>query len=375
MPALQSPLQLKSYVPIGGSLTWIPVDGTEPNMRYVPGFDLQWYHRRVGINFSEGWHTDANARYSAVLKMKSYVHELFPAVPEFELHFNGDVEESCSTISGVHGVMIMYRIYGGKVIYPEDSWPDSHPSGSYFTLDEISDLKPFDLESNPAVRDLLFQMDVLRDNYGIVHGYVNYQGVLNTAFRLRGSDIFIDMLDEPETTKKFFSHIANTMRDLALIVQKKQRESGFYINMIGSSNCVMNMISPQLYEDMLFEFDDLLSASFERYAMHTCNWDVTPYISALRKLNNVGYIDMGADSDYGKVREAFPMTRRNVLVSPIMMHKPRQERSRIIDRIADNFLPCDISMASMDTSVPDEEIRWMNDYIMNHRVNNEKSFA
>jgi hypothetical protein len=338
-------------------------------MRFVPGFATQWYHKRLGIDFSESWHTDAVTRYEAVLKMKRYVNELFPDSREFELRYNGDVEETCSTISGVHGVMLMYMIYGGRVLYQPGAWPDAH-SVSCLSPEKIRALEPFDLENNPVVQNLLSQMDVLRERYGIVHGYLNYQGVLNTAFKLRGSDIFIDMLDDPEMTKKFFSHIAKTTRDLALMVQKRQRESGFDVNLIGSSNCVMNMISPQMYEDMLFEYDRFLSLPFERYAMHTCNWDITPYIGVLRKLSNIGYIDMGADSDYEKVREAFPLARRNILTSPVFMFKSRQERIRIIDRVADILAPCDISMGSISTSVPDEEIRWMYDYIIHHRVNN-----
>ena len=370
-----NPLQLKSFMPIGGSLTWIPVDGSEPNMRYVPGFDLQWYHKRIGIDFSENWHTDADLRYEAVLKMKRYVNSLFPAIREFELHYNGDVEQSCATISGVHGVMLMFKIYGGKVLYRAGGWPDASPalrsdgSENHFTTDDIRALEPFEPESNPVVQNLFSQMDVLQNHYGIIHGYLNYQGILNNAFKLRGNEIFTDMLDEPEMTDFFFDHIAQTTREFALLVQERQRKSGFDINLFGSSNCVMNMISPRMYEDLLLKYDRFLSIPFRRYAMHTCNWDITPYIGALRKLPDIGYIDLGADSDFEKVREAFPLARKNIVTSPVIMHRPRPERMQMIDHIADMLAPCDISMGSIDVSVPDEEIVWMNDYIANHRVN------
>ena len=362
------PLQLKSYIPIGGPLTWVPVDGSEPNMRFVPGFDLQWYHKRVGVAFSESWHTDAELRYRAVHSMKRFVNELFPAVREFELHYNGDVEESCATISGLHGVMLVSAVYGSQVLYRKDAWPDAF-SKSTLSPGEIRALEPFRLESNPVVQNLFSQMNYLHEHYSIIHGYLNYQGILNIAFKLRGSDIFTDMIDDPEMTDNFFHHIAKTTRDLALMVQKRQRESGFDVNLIGSSNCVMNMISPQMYEDALLKYDEFLSQPFDYYAMHTCNWDITPYIGALRKIPKIGYIDMGLDSDFAKVREAFPLARRNIVASPVIMHKPRQERSRIIDRVACELAPCDISMGSIDLSVADEEIRWMNDYVMKHRVN------
>jgi hypothetical protein len=355
-----SPPKLKGFIPIGAPLSWIPTDGKEPNMRFMPGFDLQWYHKRLGIDFSADWHMDATVRYDAVVKMKSYVNKVFPAIAEFELFYNKDIEESCATISGVHGAMVIYKIYGGEVIYRTDGWPDATGT-SLLTLDDVRALEKFDLESNPVVRNLFSQIDVLKQKYGIAHGYLNYQGVINTAFRLRGTEIFADMIDEPELTDRLFHHIAQTTRDFALMIQKRQRETGFDVDLFGSSNCVLNMISPQMYENMLLKYDQFLSRPFRYYAMHTCNWDVSRYIDVLKKNTKIGYIDFGADSDYEKLMEAFPFARKNVLMSPVIMHQPRQERCRIIDKIADELLPCDISLGSTDISVPDEEITWMHD--------------
>jgi len=34
--------------------------------------------------------------------------------------------------------------------------------------------------------------------YGIISGYIDYQGVLNVAMKLREQDIFLDIYDDPD---------------------------------------------------------------------------------------------------------------------------------------------------------------------------------
>ena len=362
-----NPPQLKSYIPVGGALMWVPVTGDEPPMRFVPGFDLQWYHRRLGVDFTSAWHTDPVRRYEALLAMTRLVGGLFPQLPDFRLA-GGGVEPRCATISGVHGIMTLYKLYGGPVRYQAGGPPEAAVRGA-LTPEALGELPPFDLAENPVVSDLLAQIDTLAARYGCATGYLNYQGPLNVAFQLCGTDIFTVMLDDPELAGRVFGHIARTIRDLARLIQARQRATGFDVDLIGSSNCVVNMISPAMYEEQLLAWDRYLALPFRWYAVHTCNWNVTPYLPALAQLPNVGYIDLGSASDYDAVRAAFPLARRNVLFSPTVMHLPRAERAAMVDRLADALLPCDISMGSIDASVPDDEVTWLAGYIAGHPAN------
>ena len=52
---------------------------------------------------------------------------------------------------------------------------------------------------------------------------------MNVAVKLRGSELFMDMIDEPESVKLFFKHIADTILQVSKRVQKRQRNSGFAI--------------------------------------------------------------------------------------------------------------------------------------------------
>ena len=99
------------------------------------------------------------------------------------------------------------------------------------------------------------QMDCIAERWGKISGYLNYQGVLNNALRLRGQDIFLDMYDDPEFVHHLFRHITETMIAVAKAVQKRQRESGFFIDLFSCSNCVMNMISAEMYEEFVLPYE------------------------------------------------------------------------------------------------------------------------
>jgi hypothetical protein len=49
--------KLRNHIPIATSARREPADGTESPMRVTIGFVPSWFHSRLGINFSETWHT------------------------------------------------------------------------------------------------------------------------------------------------------------------------------------------------------------------------------------------------------------------------------------------------------------------------------
>ena len=120
----------------------------------------------------------------------------------------------------------------------------------------------------------------------------------------------------------------------------------------------MNMISPALYEELIYPRDCKIAESFEYFGVHTCNWNVTPYIEVLRKLPKVGYLDMGIMSDLKRVKEAFPDTRRAVLYSPVTLHEAELETiEKDMRKISEELSPCDVVMADIQETTPDRRIR------------------
>ena len=113
---------LRNYIPIGGPATRRPADGTESPFRVSLGFSPRWYHDRMGIDFSQRWHKDPVYRYETLVQMKTLLHDRFPQVEAFCPVVNEQgIEESCATLDGAYGAMLIAEIYGLEVHYYPDN--------------------------------------------------------------------------------------------------------------------------------------------------------------------------------------------------------------------------------------------------------------
>lgn len=343
--------KLRNHIPISGPARREPVDGTETTMRVSLGFEPSWFHQRCHVDFSERWHTDPFYRYKTLKQMKVELVRAFPAVTYWDLTRTDDL----ATISACYGSYIVPKMFGIPIQYAPDRWPAL--ASKRLSIQEIEGLRSDIILNASIVADLFRQMDIIEQQWSLIHGYMSWQGVLNNAFNIRGQEIFVDMAERPEFVLRFFALITDVMIQMAQRVQERQRQSGFAINQFSVSNCVMNMISPRMYKQFIFPYDTKIAQSFERFGVHTCNWNVTPYLSVLSELPKMGYLDMGMMSDMRKARDMFPDARRAVLYSPVKLQEASIEEIRTdMERIHRELAPCDMVMADIQATTSDNRI-------------------
>jgi hypothetical protein len=284
--------------------------------------------------------------------MKAELVRAFPTV----VYWNLSYEDDLATLSGCYGACVIPQMFGLPPRYGVDRWPVVDPDRK-LSVKEIESLDIEKLFESPFVEEVFHQMDIIESEWGKVHGYLNWQGVLNNAFHIRGQDIFTDIYEQPDFVHDFFLVICEVMIRLSKMVQDRQRKSGFYVNQFSVSNCVVNMISPQMYREFVFPHDRRIALSFERFGVHTCNWDITPYVEILKDLPNLGYLDMGMMTDLVKVKEMFPDTRRAVMYSPVTLQDASLEiLRRDMEKISLELSPCDIVMADIQASTSDKRV-------------------
>jgi hypothetical protein len=366
--------RLRNHIPLSGPATREPCDGTEPPMRVSLGFTPKWYRDRLGTDFGEAWHLDPGYRYVQSLRMRELLSDLFPSVDYFKARFREDAADGsgpfcpeCATISSVFGIMLVSSCYGVPLVYRCDNWPDA-AGGAHISKEDLSAIVaggPFDFtrpETMPGggvtMKALFGQVEEIHRRWGPVHGYLNYQGILNIALKLRGNDLFMDMFDDPGFVHGLFGHIALSIGGLSKTVQARQRATGFDVDLLSMSNCVMSMVSPAQYEEFVLPLDIRLSKEYPRFGVHTCNWVIDPYAQSLRKIKKMGYIDTGMDSDLARVRALFPDARRAVLYTPGDVEtKDLSLIAADLGRAAAEYAPCDIVLADVETTADDGRIR------------------
>lgn len=344
--------QLISYIAPGAPATRQPAAGDEPFLRPEIGFTPKWYRDALGVDFGECWHTDVGYRCDALAEMRAELDRRFPGAaigaPKFEA-------AAADLLTGVHGACVVAGIYGVPILYRENQWPIA--TGVPLTEEEIERLQPPNLDDNPFFQALMDQVDRIAQRVGCVAGYINWQGVLNNAHRLRGEELFTDMLTSPELCHRLFDCVCTTMADAASRLHRRQRASGFDVSFFTVSNCLVNLVSPEQYREFLFPYDCRLGEKFDGLGVHNCAWCVDPYLESYAALPNVAYIDMGMDSDLARVREKLPNARRAVMYPPTMLaEKPLSEIERDLDRICRELGPCDLVAADIESGTDDDRI-------------------
>jgi hypothetical protein len=337
---------------MGGTDSREVANGYESPIRVSLGFEPEWYCQRCDVDFSACCLKDPIYRYESLKKMKAELTKRFSQVA----CWNEAYQDDLATISGCYGIYVIPAVFGFSFLYAADRWPLLEPS-QHISVDEIERLDVKTLLEGLFVEELFNQISIIESHWGKIHGYLHFQGVLNNAFHMRGQDIFLDMIDRPDQVHHFNSIICDVMIELAQKVQARQCLSGFSIDFLTVSNCTVNMISPEMYHEFVLRHDKKNAQSFGRFGVHTCYWNIDPYIDAFRKLSKLCYLDMGMESDLQRVKETFGETRRAVIYWPTkLMDASLKEIQKDMAKVYHKLAPCDVLMADMQASTSDARV-------------------
>ncbi len=349
---MQTNIQIRPNTPDSCPLLWERADeSAQPAMRIMHGFTPKWFRSNMGLDYLEPWHTDPLLRTESLVKMKHTLNEHFP-----ELLLGGaDPDATTGTISVAYGTTTIAAIMGTPIHYMDDNWPANPPSE--FSEDDALALAVPDLDDNPVFRDLMRQMDLIGEKWGRIEGVLNFQGVLNNCFRVRGQDIFVDLALNPEIAKHVIDVVTETMIKVIKAIYARQEASGVEREYFVTSNCVVNMISGDYYERFLLPADRKLAESFKYFGIHNCAWNVDPYLDAYRTNEPLGYLDFGLDSDLARIAEMFPESRRCLMYSPVdLQNKSLGEIEADLAEVRDTLTPCEIIVTDIEDTTPDERV-------------------
>jgi len=344
--------QLISYIVPAAPATRRPAEGNEAFLRPEIGFTPAWYRQHLDINFGERYHTDPAYRCDCVVKMRAELKRRFPGT---RIGGIDRPDAPLDLLTGTYGACMVAAIYGVPIVYAENNWPNC--AHAYLTDQQLARLEPPDLDRNPHFAQLMEQVGWIAAHEGRVEGFVNWQGVLNNAQRLRGEQLLMDVLEAPGKARHLFACVCETMIQSIRRLHERQRASGVNVRFVTASNCLVNLVSPKVYRDLLLPLDQKLAAVYGSIGIHNCAWNATPYLEAYTEVPGVGYIDMGIKSDLARAKALFPTARRAVMYTPMdAVNKSLSEIEADFERMAREYAPCDVVIADLDAGTPDARV-------------------
>ncbi len=349
------------YIPLSCSLTWLEKDFSSfPPVKIHTSFSPSWFARRMDLDYGQVWHTDPESRRESFVSMARVLAREFPGLRRgFD---PGDIRGS---ISQIYGCSLMAALFGQEILFRKNDWPDNR--GRALLDEEVEELVMPDFALHPVFRDIIRQIGVNRKRWGRDEGVLNYQGVLNTAFRLRGQNIFLDMIDSPERAHRLLSTVCETTMSVVDAVYAEQKKGGVSRNHFVTSNCVVNMISGNQYERFVLPYDNLLSEHYELFGIHNCGWSVDEYVDVYGTIPNMCYLDFGIESDFKRIRKTFD---ERTTLCPIFNPSDLSNRSDgeivgILESIHRDLGDCQIILGGLDDTVPAQTIVGFFEHVAN----------
>jgi len=338
------------YIPFASSLIWHRSLVDPPPVTIHVSFSPDWFSARMGLDMSERWHTDPVYRWESFVAMARALNAEFP-----RLRLGGEPQEIRGGISQIHTCASVAALFGQEVIYSRAAWPENR---RVVLSDAAADsLEVPDFGSSPLFADLMRQMDIIERRWGAVDGELNYQGVLNTAFRLRGEEIFTDMMVAPGRAHHVLGVVCETTMRFADAVYARQARSGVHKDYFVTANCVVNMISENHYREFVMPYDKRFSDHYPVFGIHNCGWKVDAYARAYSEIRPLDYLDFGIQSDLERIKALFPSATLAAILNPDdVIGRPTADVRRILEKLRDSLGACRIILGSLDGRTPSQEV-------------------
>ncbi len=303
-----------------------------PDRRGVPVevvFDPNWWHRNYGISFERPFYFDPPTLVENDLRMRRALYERFGL---------GESKPEARPIVGsmfIAGGFIVPALLGVELRF----FPDRNPWPLIANLgrEEILRLEPPEIESTWPMTELIRTMDALEAEFGYLAGDFNAGGILNNALDLRGQQLFVDMLEDRELVEHLFSVVGETQARVMEYVKRRTGTSSIAVNrsilnvdasIHVNGNCSVQMVSPRLYRDTLFEPESRLAHRLRPYGIHHCGCNMHLFASMYAELQPA-FCDVGWGSDVARCSELLPDTFLNLRLDPKrMLNLPADEIRR-----------------------------------------------
>ena len=244
------------------------------------------------------------------------------------------------TIRANYGTVVIASMFGVKIDTHEDNPPWAHPYGSLDALEAVFDMDPVDFSRGwcPKVFDTYRYYAETLAGYPNVRQCVkrvlpDLQGPFDNAEMLRGSAIYIDLIENPELVHRLLEMMVKTQVALASALRdllndgpagySHQHATTIPGNILIRNDTPIN-ISPAMYRDHVAPYDGQLLSRLNSGAIHYCGKG-DHLVPEIVKVDSVTAIDMGQpemndlDTVYTQLTECkVPLVRARVPESQLL---------------------------------------------------------
>lgn len=298
-------------------------------MKYDITFHPSWWYKYAGVEFTEDFFENPKYRIEADVKMRKVLYDYFGK------YGIGEKDPKERPILGSDLLAAGYfhsALAGCEIVYNKDNSPQVKCMN--LSDEDIEDFEIGDYRNHKLFKNMISQVEYMKEKYGHVIPAVNLMGIQNIALDIMGQNLFVAYYTEPEAIDNLLDSITNMSIDIGKYLTKLSSNISTGVTAIVgqtvpccylTSNCSVEMISNDLYEEFLLKYDNRLAEEFKCFGIHHCGQSMEHLNAGYGKVKNLAFAEVGAGSDFMSVKAALPNTVLNARFSPVFLADESKE--------------------------------------------------
>jgi uroporphyrinogen-III decarboxylase len=326
--------------------------------RHIPvvvNFSHKWMNAKFDIRYDEDHMGNPDYQIKKDIKTQRELYKYYG-----HLGIGQKAPEVSPVVRGF-GITTIAQLFGCKVIFQDDEAPYAVPLN--LSDDEIMHLEPIREFKDLFPMNLhLEQADYLVRKYGKAKISIGYQGILSTAIKLRGEQLFVDFFEKPEIAKKVLDISYQTTENLRQFILQVNAKNGYpQPDQIYLVNCAIQLISPKIYEKYLLPYDLAFAQKYApNFGIHHCGNNMDAFSQLYGTLPKGTYYDIGYGSNVKKCVEQFRTEQVNQLIRgrfgpDRLLYADIDEIQKEIKRIVESDVNC-VACVGVDPLTPDKNL-------------------
>ena len=202
--------------------------------------------------------------------------------------------------------------------------------------DELADLRPLDIADTPLGDWIVRLRDERLARYGTVAHMIDLGSTTNNAFLLRGQEFYVDLIAD----KSFARHYMNVVTETMCLAYRFVSDAFAPIQGFPIGNCNVPLMSPDLYVEMVREYDircvlyaSELTGQPPCCDLHHCDVRTEPFAEAYSAIPGLRSLQGSHLSDIAAIRQALPRVSFSAMVNPLdLLQKPAAQVDGDLDR-------------------------------------------
>ena len=274
-----------------------------------------WMAKALGVKFDRDYYFDPNKRYAVDCQCNQYAAEQFPGMRLFYSESNlGQIDywdKNQIQIGGIQPNMILGMLLGADFV-PQDSYDaDITPNclvgkdgGDLPSPESLLDrelIKLLDEQIRRLQNDSQTQPRPIPPFFWDLSGRATIHGVMTSAQKFLGENIFVDMMVKPQWCMEIMRWIGDAFIALS---RHFSEIADLPISGVHVGECSSCMVSPDLIERFVVPATSRISEELGRIRLHSCG-PSTNHLRAFSKITNLHSLDLGGNTSIRRAREVF----------------------------------------------------------------------